>query len=83
MAETVDMTPRTLTRRFAAGFATSPVRFLEQLRVRLAGDLLSTGMPATRVATRVGFGGVQTLRRAFQRQLGTTVGEYVERFATT
>ncbi len=41
---------------------------------RLAGDLLSTGMPAARVATRVGFGDVQTLRRAFQRQLGTTLG---------
>ncbi len=82
MAETVDMTPRTLTRRFVAGFATSPVRFLEQLRVRLAGDLLSTGMPAARVATRAGFGDVQTLRRAFQRQLGTTLGEYVERFTT-
>lgn len=81
MAQTIDMTPRTLTRRFIAGFDTSPVRFLEQLRVRLAGDLLSTGMPAKRVASRAGFGDVQTLRRAFQRQLGTTLGEYFERFA--
>lgn len=82
MAEAVDLTPRTLTRKFATGFDTSPVKFVEQLRVRLAADFLSTGMPAMRVATRVGFGDIQTMRRAFKRQLGTTLGAYIQRFST-
>lgn len=81
MADQLDMTPRTLTRRFTATFNCSPVRFLEQLRVRLAGDMLSTGMPLAKVATRAGFGDVQTLRRAFKRQMDTTPGEYVSRFS--
>jgi transcriptional regulator GlxA family with amidase domain len=81
MAEEADMTARTLTRKFTAAFDTSPVRFVEQLRVRLAGDMLSAGVPAARVASRTGLGDVQTLRRAFKRQLGTTVGEYSRRFA--
>ena len=80
MASEIDMTPRTLTRRFKTSFNSSPIKFLEQLRVRLAGDLLCEGMPLARVATRIGFTDTQTLRRAFKRQLATTPGEYVRRF---
>jgi transcriptional regulator GlxA family with amidase domain len=80
MADVVGLTPRTLTRKFNVSLNISPMKFLERLRVRLANDLLSAGMPAARVAMRVGFNDIQTMRRAYKRQLGTTLGEYMERF---
>lgn len=80
MADLAGLTPRTLTRKFNANLKVSPMKFLELLRVRLSNDLLSAGMPIARVATRVGFTDTQTMRRAYKRQLGTTLGEYMGRF---
>jgi len=83
MADLAGLTPRTLTRKFSVSLNTSPMKFLELLRVRLSSDLLSTGMPAIRVASCVGFNDLQNMRRAYKRQLGTTLGEYIDRFIQT
>lgn len=83
MADQAGMSSRTLTRRFSNTFKTSPMKYLEQIRVRLAGDLLLTGITASRVASNTGFSDQQNLRRAFRRQLGVTLGEYQRRFGDT
>lgn len=81
LADVAGVTPRTLTRKFKTNLNTSPMKFLELLRVRLANDLLSAGMPVKHVSRNVGFKDIQTMRRAYKRQLGSTLGEYVERFS--
>lgn len=83
MAASVSLTPRTLSRRFNHNFNTSPMKFLEHIRVGLATDLLSAGIPLERVTRQVGFSDVQTLRRACKRQLGTTIGDYLKQFSDT
>lgn len=80
IADLAGVTPRTLTRQFNSELKTSPMKFLELLRVRLANDMLSADMPIAKVVRRAGFNDIQTMRRAYKRQLGTTLGEYVERF---
>lgn len=80
MAEYLNMTPRTLTRRFKTSFGLTPIKFLEQIRVRLSSDLLATGLPVQKAVTRFGFGDFQRMQRAYKRHLSTTVGQYVRRF---
>ncbi|MGO1120813.1 GlxA family transcriptional regulator [Rhodovibrionaceae bacterium A322] len=81
MADFSGMTPRTLSRRFVRELGQSPVRFLEQIRVKQAGEAISAGMPAAEVIDFCGFGEFQRMQRAFKRHLGTTVGDYEKRFA--
>ncbi len=81
MASRVSTTTRTLSRKFSHHFNTSPMKFVEQIRIRVAGDMLSTGMPVQKVAERSGFRDVQALRRACKRQLNTTLGDYIRKFS--
>ena len=83
MAETAGLTSRTLTRRFSQCYALSPVKFLERLRVKMASDALSAGAPVVQTIALAGFGDYQQMQRAFKRQLGTTIGEYRNRFSNT
>ncbi len=80
MATFVGMTPRTLTRHFKRQMDTSPVRFVERLRVKRACDLMSAGMEAAQVLRLCGFVDAQQMHRAFKRQLGTTASAYQRRF---
>lgn len=80
MAALVDVTPRTLCRRFQASVGTTPAKVLEKTRVRIAGELLSEGMPVAKAAKRSGFGHEQNMQRSFKRVLDVTVGEYVRKF---
>lgn len=81
MAAQVDVTPRTLSRRFQASTGMTPAKILEKTRVRIASDLISEGMPPAKVAGRSGFVHEQTMQRSFKRVLGITVGEYAKNFA--
>lgn len=81
MAAQVDVTPRTLSRRFQASIGMTPAKVLEKTRVRIASELLSEGMPAPKVAGRCGFTHEQNMQRSFKRVLGVTVGEYVRHFS--
>ncbi|WP_106744372.1 GlxA family transcriptional regulator [Yoonia maritima] len=80
MADVAFMTPRTLTRRFAAGYGLSPVKFLERIRVKLAEAALGAGAPVAHACTVAGFRDFQQMQRAFKRHNNTTVGEYRKRF---
>lgn len=80
MANYINMTPRTLSRRFKFELGSSPVNFLEQVRVKQACDVLSAGMPIGKTIEHCGFGDFQRMQRAFKRHLMTTVGAYQKRF---
>ena len=75
---------RHLRRLFAQETQTTPARFVERVRVEAARNLLeTTRAPVEEIAARTGFGAGETMRRAFQRTLGTTPAEYRDRFAST
>lgn len=81
MADQVHMSERNFRRRFAAAFGTTPVRFLERLRLEQACVLLtSTTSSVERVAAKVGFDTPDVFRRAFRRCFGASPSEYRQRF---
>lgn len=82
LAAEAGLHPRTLSRRFKRQHAeTTPVNFVERIRVERARTLLEERHPIKTVATRSGFGDVQRLRRAFRRQLKTQPTDYEAAFA--
>lgn len=80
MAEAVGLTPRTLTRRFQKAFSTTPHKYLERVRVKLASDVLSSSGAMGKAIEVSGFTDFQQMQRAFKRHLGTTVGAFRGRF---
>jgi len=81
MADHINMTPRTLSRRFKSELGVSPVHFLEQVRVKHACEILSAGMPVHKAIEHCGFGDFQRMQRTFKRHLMTTVGAYQKCFS--
>jgi transcriptional regulator GlxA family with amidase domain len=76
------MSERNFARAFKAETGMTPAAYVEALRVERARLALeSGGEPIEAVARRCGFGAVETLRRAFVRQLGVSPGAYRDRFA--
>ncbi len=60
-----------------------PGAYVESIRVERARALLeATDLQVEEVATRCGFGTVETLRRAFARRVHVSPTDYRERFAT-
>jgi len=81
LAERAAMSPRNFARIFAAEMGQPPGHFIERARIDAARRLLSEpGDGIDRIATRVGFGGAETMRRAFLRQLGISPADYRARF---
>jgi transcriptional regulator GlxA family with amidase domain len=75
---------RHLTRLFHTELGTTVAHYAEQTRVEAAKGLLETGNDTLDlVARRSGFGSQETMRRAFQRELGITPSAYRARFRTT
>lgn len=69
LAGAAGLTARTFARRLQRATGLSPVRFLQQLRVRRAVDLLrTTRLPFDEIARRVGYSEPSTLRRLFRRE---------------
>jgi len=80
LAERVQMSPRHFARAFAEQAGSTPARFVEQTRVTAAARLLrETLWTQDKVAHHIGFRSVDTLQRAFVRQLGLTPQTYRER----
>ncbi len=83
LAERSFMSQRNFARVFVAEVGVTPAAYVERLRVERARALLETTvMQLEEVAQRCGFGTVETLRRAFSRQLHVNPRDYRERFAT-
>lgn len=81
LAEHAFMSPRNFARVFRREVGVSPASYVESLRVERAKLLLeSTALGIHEVGRRCGFGTVETLRRAFARNLGVSPGEYRQRF---
>jgi AraC family transcriptional activator FtrA len=77
LAAHLNVSPRTLARRFADRLGTSPGAWLLARRVAAARTLLEeTDLPVEVIATRVGLSSAVNLRRRFRAQVGTTPGAY-------
>lgn len=72
LAERAAVSVRTLSRIFRSEMGTTPARFVERARIRLARLLLDeTDLRIASVAARSGFASDEHMRRAFHRVLGT------------
>ncbi|MFJ8536738.1 GlxA family transcriptional regulator [Streptomyces sp. NPDC093591] len=81
LAAYAHVSDRQLTRIFKTELGTTPHAYVEAARVELAGNFLeTTDDTLERIASRCGFGTVDTLIRAFRRRLATTPSEYRARF---
>ncbi|MEU5873532.1 helix-turn-helix domain-containing protein [Glycomyces sp. NPDC047369] len=83
LARLAHLSERQLTRVFKAELGRTPAAYVEAARVEAARHRLEGGDDTLdRIATACGFNTVDTLIRAFRRQLGTTPTEYRNRFRT-
>ncbi len=84
LAERACMSPRNFARAFKREVGMTPAVYVETLRVERARVLLeSTHAQVDDVASRCGFGTVETMRRSFRRRLGVSPGHYRDRFRPT
>ncbi|HVI25057.1 MAG TPA: GlxA family transcriptional regulator [Xanthomonadaceae bacterium] len=81
MAARAAMSPRHLRRVFRDAFGTTPMRFVERLRMEQACLRLSGGNATVeRIAAAVGFNSADAFRRAFRARYGVSPAQYRERF---
>jgi len=84
LAERVSMSPRNFERVFTREVGTTPSQYLLQVRVEGARRQLErTDRGFKQIASNVGFGSVDVMRRAFVRLLGITPGRYRNQFSPT
>jgi len=75
------MSERNFARAFRRETGMTPAAHVEAARVeRARTELEQTALPIEAIATRCGFGSVETLRRAFHRRLGVAPADYRRRF---
>ena len=81
LAEHAHLSARHLARLFSRELGCTPAVYVERTRVEVARRLLEeTALGLDAVADAVGFGSVETLRRAFHRTLGVAPSDYRARF---
>ena len=81
LARRAHMSDRNFARAFRRETGRTPAAYVEEARVEAARIALETGgLPVEAVAQQAGFGTVETLRRAFRRQVGVSPNEYRTRF---
>lgn len=82
LAERSFMSERNFARVFKREVGMTPAAFVESLRLERARALLeTTDLQLQELASRCGFGTVETLRRVFSRHLHVSPGDYRDRFA--
>jgi transcriptional regulator GlxA family with amidase domain len=83
LAERAFMSQRNFARVFVREVGRTPAAYVESMRLDCARVLLeTTDLQLEEISHRSGFGTVETLRRAFGRQLRVSPSEYRGRFAT-
>jgi transcriptional regulator GlxA family with amidase domain len=84
MAKRANFSVRHLSRLFEEHVGMSAGQYVERVRVEAVKVMLESGDEGlATIAKRTGFGSVETMRRAFLRDVGTAPGAYRERFRTT
>ncbi len=82
LAAQAGMTPRTFARAYVEAHGRTPAKTVEAMRMEVACRALEeTSLPLKSIAVRAGYANEQSLRRAFQRQLGVSPVHYRERFS--
>lgn len=76
MARAVGTSPRTLARRLAEAVGTTPIGFVQRLRVEQAVHLIeTTSLTLEEVSARVGYGDANALRRVMRRHVSASPRE--------
>jgi transcriptional regulator GlxA family with amidase domain len=83
LAKHLNVSTRQLTRLFRDELATTPARYVENIRFDMARALLDQGHTATQAAARAGFPSYESMRRVFARKLSISPAAYQRRFRTT
>ncbi|MBD8481405.1 GlxA family transcriptional regulator [Pseudomonas coleopterorum] len=84
LAERMNMSERTLMRKYKASTGQTPNRMVETLRLESVRHLLVTSnRPLKEIAAATGMGGDANLIRRFAKAFGTTPNEYRARFTSS
>ncbi|OLF38111.1 MULTISPECIES: GlxA family transcriptional regulator [unclassified Psychrobacter] len=82
LAAMVNVTPRTLNRRFQSCVAMRPIEYIQAVRVEQAKRLLETGdVTIKSLAEQVGYDDISSFTRLFKRATELTPKEYQEKFS--
>ncbi len=82
LARRAGMSVRHFARAFRSEIGTTPAAYVEAARLEAAKRLLETsGDSFPAIVRTCGFGTLETMHRIFKRELGTTPGQYRQRFA--
>jgi transcriptional regulator GlxA family with amidase domain len=82
LARHLDVSERTMHRRFTRAVGIAPLRYLQSVRVEVAKRLLETkALTVDAVSERVGYDDVGAFRQLFRRETGVSPREYRRRFA--
>jgi len=74
LAAAAGLAPRTFARRLRAVSGTTPIAFIQSLRIARACDLaLTTRLSQDQIAAKVGYGDANALRRIMKKQIGRTI----------
>lgn len=81
LAEKMEVSQRTLIRRFNAELGVPPLTYLQNLRIETAKHLLeNTALPLPEVIEQVGYTDMSSFSRLFKQRIGITPTAYRQRF---
>lgn len=81
VANRLNVSQRTLIRRFKQALKQRPIEYLQDLRVETAKRLLETsGMPLDEIIGHVGYRDISSFRRLFKQRTDLTPRQYRQRF---
>lgn len=81
MAKALCVSEKTIARRFRSALDTTPVRYLQNLRIDAARTLLELGdLNIDQIAAQVGYTDSSSFSRLFRERMGVSPGNYRSRF---
>lgn len=81
LADTLEVSDRTLIRRFRDVLDQTPLGYLQNVRLEAARALLETSLISVdEVASQVGYGNTSSFTRLFRERMGLSPGAYRRRF---
>jgi len=84
LATEVNVSQRTLIRKFKAEFSVSPLTYLQNLRIETAKKLLEgSSLPLADIIEQVGYADASSFSRLFHKRQGITPAMYRHRFKPT